>query len=579
MAEQTGKTGNALLDGLYRWALARSGEPELARVLRLLTAAAQEGHLGLRCTDELLHTPNGAVPVDLAALQRSGWLSASPQHPPAPLLLEQQRLYIWRHRQAELRVATQLAARALKAGPALPQPLPAELLPAAAAPGEPGADQTAAVRAAGLRGLQVLTGGPGTGKTTTVIRLLLAVLSRTTQLASTPLRIALAAPTGKAAQRLAQAVLHGATQLRPQLSPAMRLCLDRLPGDASTLHTLLGYHPQADRFMRDADDPLALDVLVVDEASMVDLELMDALLQALPESALLILVGDPDQLVSVAAGTVLADLVAAAKHNPALQPVLSRLEHVWRARDALVELPRAVRAGDPAAVQQQLQAGAAALQWTVVDEAARLPSLQQQWLQQHQEHYRALAAVGLDPAQALQQVARLQLLCAVRQGPFGMHAFNAVIAEQMRRWADAAADSRWYRGRVVMVTHNHHALKLYNGDIGITLADPDGELAVWFGDLGDGQPRRFQPRQLSDHEEAWAITVHKAQGSEYAAVLLVLPPDPEHRLLSRELLYTGMTRARSSFSLWASAPALRAAIERPAWRSGGLRQRLQQTSG
>lgn len=580
---------SAFLEGLQRWALARSGVPEVARVLRMLSAAAQQGQLGLPLHDsQALLTQAGPEQVDLVALQNSGWLSSQPDQHAAPMVLDAQRLYLWRHQRAEQRVATQMLQRAALAFASPSQAaLPEALLPARHLPGEPGADQALAVQAAGRARLQVLSGGPGTGKTTTVLRLLLALLWAA-QEAGRPLpRIALAAPTGKAAQRMVEALLQGKARLRSELGEAAAYTrfaplLAAVPEQASTLHTLLEFLPSADRFRRNADDPLALDVLVVDEASMVDLELCDALLAALPEKALLILVGDPDQLVSVAVGTVLADVVSAADRGSPLTPLHNRLRFVWRASDALVELPKAIRAGDVAAVHALLEQPGAQLRWSSAPDSGALLQLQQLWLAEFGPGYFQLTQPGLDPAVALRRLTEVQVLCAVREGPFGVHACNSLIAAQVRRAAGVSADALWYPGRVVMLTHNQHALKLYNGDVGITLLDPqaadDQQLAVWFPGVPDAQglrqPRRFLPRQLSDHEDAWAITVHKAQGSEYTQVLLMLPPDPQHRLLSRELLYTGVTRARERLHLWATAASVQAAVQRTVMRSGGLAERL-----
>ena len=316
---------------------------------------------------------------------------------------------------------------------------------------------------------------------------------------------------------------------------------------------------------------------------MVDLSLLRALLDAVRPDATLILVGDADQLTSVAAGSVLMDLVAVLEAERS--PALVRLEHSFRAERPLVALNRAVRAGDTAALEA-----------TLGEQVMRRPVAGGATLRQAIESWAdALAALPIhptlpvaqgepsDPAQvstalaALRALGSRQLLCALREGEFGALAASALIEQRLKRRWNMAADRVWYPGRAVLITRNDYASRLFNGDVGLCLADAEGRLRVWFESAGgDGLAgaRSFSPGALPAHEGAFAITIHKSQGSEYARVAVLLPPDPAHRILSRQLLYTGVSRARQAVELWAGEATLRAALALPVRRAGGLADRL-----
>lgn len=460
--------------------------------------------------------------------------------------------------------------------------------------------QRAAVAASAGRRLFVLTGGPGTGKTTTVLRMLL-MLQR--QAATAPV-IQVAAPTGKAAQRLLQSLRAGKKQMLAgdrALPPDWQPLLARLPEhEALTLHRLLGYDPQRNLFTRGRRRPIGADIVVVDEASMVDLAMLRSLLDAVRDDASLILVGDADQLTSVAAGSVLMDLVAALEREGA--PELVRLEHSFRAERALMPLNQAVRAGDMEALLQSLaQAGAQASLRNLPDSAA-LRTAARQWAAD-------LAEAGLRPTlgqaaadiprqgslwpsepaapsdaqlalQALHSLGRRQLLCALREENFGALALNALIEADLKQHWQVPAETLWYPGRAVMITRNDYAARLFNGDIGLCLADAEGRLRVWFEtSAADGEPsaRALAPDSLPAHEGAFAITVHKSQGSEYEHAAVVLPPDPQHRILSRQLLYTGVSRAKRVIEIWGLPEVVAAALARPMQRAGGLASKLGQS--
>ncbi|HEX3122234.1 MAG TPA: exodeoxyribonuclease V subunit alpha, partial [Rhodanobacteraceae bacterium] len=415
--------------------------------------------------------------------------------------------------------------------------------------------------------------------------------------ATAPLAIRIAAPTGKAAQRLVQALRQGKVGLRDRASaplPAAWLpLLDAIPdADALTVHRLLDYEPWRNAFRRGAHDPVAADVVVIDEASMIDLAMLRALLGAVKADATLILVGDADQLTSVATGSVLMDIVAALESDGGGD--LVRLHHSFRAQRHLVALNEAVRAGDAAAVADALAAAPEAIGLRDVESSAQLSERLARWS-------RDLAAAGdLRPTlpvadrdsgastslstgelraqyvrDALAALARQQLLCALREGPFGAVMANSVIERALRKAWRIGANAEWYAGRAVIITRNNYAARLFNGDVGICLADSDGRLRVWFEAPGThGAVRAFAPNTLPLHESAFAITIHKSQGSEYDRAAVLLPADSENRILSRQLLYTAVSRARHGVELWVAPAALETALRRPIARQGGLRDRL-----
>ena len=511
----------------------------------------------------------------------------------SPLVLENGLLYLRRYRQYEHRLATrlrQLAAQSPRADdPVALAPLFAALFPHA----RDGDDQQARAAAAALsRSLLLVTGGPGTGKTTTIARLLLLLMAQAKRAGDAP-RIALAAPTGRAAERMAESLRAAVATLRETPSVDAALC-DALPTNASTLHRLLGTIPDSPRFRFDAQHRLPYDIVVVDEASMVDLPLMCKLVEAVPEGGRLILLGDPDQLPSVEAGDVLAAILDAAgagndEAEPALAVLLGerttdslasnlsasslsghhvRLQRGYRQDQTfdLSPLAQAVREGDADAALALLRGGQ--LVGVHFHENLFDP------LQAHREalltHWRDLAEID-DPVVALAQAARLRLLTAVREGPQGARGLNARIEEALASGRGPGA--AYFHGRLLLVTENSYRQRLFNGDIGICLRDGNGASVVWFAGDGESGPRPFHPVALPAHESAFAMTVHKAQGSEFDQVWLQLPRQ-RSRALSRELVYTALTRARRQVHVCTSAEALRQALAHRVERVSGLAARL-----
>jgi exodeoxyribonuclease V alpha subunit len=421
-------------------------------------------------------------------------------------------------------------------------------------------EQRSAAEIALSQAITVLTGGPGTGKTTTVARLL-ALLVGQAELAGAPRpRIALAAPTGKAAARLAEAV---AAEVE-KLDAADRARLAGLR--ATTLHRLLGSRPDTSvRFKHNRGNRLPHDVIVVDETSMVSLTMMARLLEAVRPDARLIVVGDPDQLASVEAGAVLADLVEglAARHD--IRVAALRTPH--RFGESIGALAEAIRAGDDDRAVALLAAGGEHIEWIDSDHPAdRLRRV----LVSHALRVREAAVLGAARA-ALATLDEHRLLCAHRRGPYGVSHWN----RQVERWLSAEtgqpAFATWYAGRPLLVTANDYGLKVYNGDTGVVVAGEDGLRAVIAGATG---PLDFSPSRLADIETMHAMTIHKSQGSQADEVTVLMPPE-DSRLLTRELFYTAVTRAKAKVRVVGSEASVRAAIGRRAVRASGLRQRLQ----
>ncbi|WP_115552358.1 AAA family ATPase [Xanthomonas arboricola] len=785
--------------------LAPDTDPQVLAGAALASLAVTSGHAGLDPARAamLLDQRDGPSPAfpDPTDWQRtlaaSRWVDQpNPDDPAAadcPLVLEHGLLYLRRYREYERRLALGLQRVAAQPMPAFDAnalaPLFAQLFPNATAtaqpvdptPLPPGESARSAGEGSGLpapshhqdgpkppapshspdrqaqaaalalrRALLLITGGPGTGKTTTIARLLLLRIAQAHAAGHAPPRIALAAPTGRAAERMAESLraavaraiaagiqlpphpnatpprpttqspnpatspLHPATEAAnlgafplpqatetagPDVSPhpqAEAASPDvsplplagegarragegpplpwesLLPTGASTLHRLLGVIPDSPNFRHNADNPLPFDLIVVDEASMVDLPLMCKLVEAVADGTQLILLGDADQLPSVEAGDVLAAILQAAGPGDALQPhdadalqpllgsaptgstpasiqtvshtishssgLTGHRVHLLRGyrqaeNFALAPLADAIRAGDADTALALLRSGELAGVHFHEDGDDPLTLGRDALL----AHWRALADAQ-DPAAALRAASRLRLLTAVRAGPQGARGLNARIEQLL---ADTGSGARrlggaspWFQGRLLLITENSYRHGLFNGDVGICLRsdaspssgqsdanpfsgrdntsassersdastvtarsdaaassgpshtsgtanrdDPAADrrsqapLVAWFEGDGDGQVRGFHPAALPAHESAFAMTVHKAQGSEFDDVWLQLPTR-DARVLSRELLYTGITRARRALHLAGSEAVIRAALARHAARISGLAWRL-----
>ena len=585
-----GALSRALLASLQR--LDPAASPAVLAAAALCSEALSRGDVCLPLARWAGQRPWPEQPFCLPALDHwQAQLQASPlvgdAHTFAPLQLVEGRLYLARYQAYEARLAAQLLARAADR-PAVDEAQLSVSLARLFAfnAGQPGPDwQRVAAAQAVRRRLAVISGGPGTGKTTTVVRLLAALLE---QPGGERLAIGLAAPTGKAAARMAEAL----RQARANLPLAAELQA-LLPDEARTLHRLLGSRGDSPAVRHHAGNPLPLDVLVVDEASMVDLALMAKLVDALPPQARLILLGDKDQLAAVEAGAVFAELCegrgcsaeAAAElqrlcgqavpvEPPASQlgdaVVLLSHSHRFAGDSGIGELARRINRGDAAASLALLQEGRSDLQWQPQPQpAALLQRLEQGYLPYLQ------AVRSGDPQQAFSAFNDFRVLCAQREGPYGVTALNEALESRFKRLRSLGERERWYPGRAVLVRQNDYALGLFNGDIGLCLATPQG-LRVFFESSGAGEAgfRAFAPARLPSHDGSFAMTVHQSQGSEFREVLLVLPEQPSP-LLSRPLLYTGITRARRHVELWGAAARIAEAVQSRAERAAGLAARLR----
>ena len=507
-----------------------------------------------------------------------------------PLRLAGGLLYLERYWQQEELVRVQLQRRFAAPAPEIDQARLSAALPRlfdheGLAQGEADRQQLAAAVSA-LGRVSVLAGGPGTGKTTTVARLLALLRDQP----GPALRIALAAPTGKAAARLEEAVRAATAHLDPEDQ--------RRLGEvtASTLHRLLGWLPSnRSRFRHDATNQLPHDVVIVDEMSMVSLTLMARLLEAVRPSARLVLVGDPDQLSSVEAGAVLADIARApgppdadlgqrlielgliADHETAPVHGVVQLTHTWRFGGAIDALARAIRAADADGAIAVLRSGASDVHFGEIDLEAAPTEATARALSGMAAQVRATGVAMLDAARsgdvagALAALDRHRLLCAHRRGPYGVLRWGL----DMERWLAEAIpgygeDGEWYVGRPLLVTANNYEMSLYNGDTGVIVETPDGVRAAF---ARGAAARLFSPVRLDAVQTVHAMTVHRAQGSQFDSVSFVMPP-PNSPLLTRELLYTAVTRARRNVLLIGSEEAIRRAVQRPANRASGLRHRL-----
>ncbi|WP_395117535.1 exodeoxyribonuclease V subunit alpha [Rhodanobacter sp. FW102-FHT14D06] len=609
--------------------------PALAWLAAVLSRQLADGHLCLDLAglDALANEQDW--PDDWRALAdtlrddppASSLLAAGDGGEPAsaPLVLDGGRLYLRRYWNHERQVAKGILDRVARAEP--PSPYLAEelarLFPTAA--GDTLDWPRIACALAARSGFGVITGGPGTGKTTTVVRLLGLLQTLQWRAQAPALRIRLAAPTGKAAARLNASI--SAQLARLDVDDAVRATV---PAEVATLHRLLGARPDTRRFRHDRTNPLPLDVLVIDEASMIDLDMMAAVLDALPASARLILLGDKDQLASVEAGAVLGDLCRRADggHYDATtarwiaatsgddigdfvqadaQPLdqhiaMLRVSHRFSAASGIGRLAQDVNMGDAAATLALLGAPCDDLAWLPAADVGTLQALVIHGTAAPggacgYRHYldtlhscRPATDAGDDAhadwaTSALQAFNRFQLLCALRHGPHGVDKLNQLVAEALHAQGLIDASSGWYEGRPVMVTRNDYALGLMNGDIGLCLRLPvaggGSRLAVAFLAAAAGGGTRLRlvaPSRLPEVETAYALTVHKSQGSEFEHAALVLPA-AMNPVLTRELLYTGITRARRWFSLLGSEAIIADAVARRTRRHSGLAERLAQDGG
>jgi exodeoxyribonuclease V alpha subunit len=579
--------------------LCSATQPEPDPVVLAAALASQQVSEGAVCVDLQRQAGNLLFPGQdfpgIQAPELQSWLEQLYQSrvcggPEAdkPLVLEEHKLYLSRYWHFEQELAHRL--RRLASAPPMPvdedrlrQDLQ-RLFPATR--GETDWQRVAAVLSV-LRRLTVISGGPGTGKTHTVTAILALLLEQSRE---HPLRIEVAAPTGKAALRLTESIRDSKSRL--DLSDQVR---DKIPDEALTLHRLLGVRPNRSQPRFGPDNPLHLDLLVIDEASMVDLPLLYRAVRALPDKARLILLGDRDQLASVEAGSVFADIcggdqtaytrmlgekirhisgdeIPTAETTPPLNDCIVVLNKSRRfhSDSGIGNLAQLVNRADFSGASRLLQAPPGDLAWH---------SSSQSELREYLRKFVKQAIFPLfeadTPDKALQQLERARVLCAVRQGPTGVETINREIEESLRDEGLTGYPQKYYRGQPVMVTRNDYGAGLFNGDIGIFWPDPasgDG-LRAWFRSP-DGSLRALTPGRLPPWETAFAMTVHKAQGSEFERLLLILP-ESDTPVLTRELVYTGITRASAIAEIWGSWESLQSALERKVIRTSGLADKLR----
>ncbi len=581
----------------YLWQAARElGAPEgslraVRRAVLALVAASERGHVCIGLRDEFGDDAEGLR----LALSESKLVMRPGADQPLPLALDGQgRLYLYRYFDYERRLAAAIARLSASRRACVLSAKTRERLGAffgGNVQGEPDWQKLAAALAL-TNPFTVISGGPGTGKTTTVVAILACLLEENPEL-----DIVLAAPTGKAAAKLQEALRGRAAGLPDTLR-------SRLPNQSFTLHRLLGVISDSGKFRHDADHPLALDVLIVDEASMLDLALATRLVEALPPGARLILLGDKDQLAAVEAGSVFGVLAS----NPALSP--ARLMDIATATgipgdavrpssgdlskplaDTTVWLRRSFRFHEDSAIGRLAAAIREATDSAdgVLDVLALKPeeahlvecapgalpdALLARLVDAYAAYIDALGENEADPRSLLEVFDTHRVLCALRAGARGAGPINTEITRRLQRrlGVEPVRGSPWFFGRPVMVTGNDYMLRLFNGDIGIALPDPQGGSRVWFPDSEAGV-RGLPAARLPEYETAFASTIHKAQGSEFDHVSVILPSDPSP-VLSRELVYTAVTRARKTVQIYGSHEVLAAAILHPTDRTAGLSDRL-----
>lgn len=507
----------------------------------------------------------------------------------APLILdEDDKLFLYRYHACEQRIAQALRSRAenlLPLDPARALPLVERLFPAH---DRNGIDwQRAAAVLALSKSLVIISGGPGTGKTYTVAR----ILALLTELASEKLRIALVAPTGKAALRLQESIRQARTGLPEVAETVFAL-------QAQTLHRLLGFQGNRPGFRHNRTNPLHLDVLVVDEASMIDVGLMASLLEALPPRCRIIMLGDRDQLASVEAGNLFGDLCgsggiswsASLEHHVqpllggALTPsaaasrtplgdslVLLRTSRRFASGSGIGALARAVNGGDGEGVRRVL-----AETWTDVDYVDTTAEHLAGQIRERLLAFLEPLFAADSPAAALQALGRQRILCALREGPSGVEGVNQLAHAHLRHLRAMAPEVRFYPGMPILISRNDYQLGLFNGDIGVMWLDEQGHFRGWFEQEGSGL-RSFSLARLPAWQPSYAMTVHKSQGSEFDRVLLLLPRE-DAPVLTRELLYTGMTRARGGLTICGPRELLMRTTGRRIIRYSGLPRKLDTCS-
>ena len=490
-----------------------------------------------------------------------------------PLIIDNDRLYLYRYWEYEKKLADSIRGRVLaKPCDKIFGRIEPDFLQKIFACLFPGQEQAPDSQLDGLskvvfNNFTVISGGPGTGKTTVITKIIAALLVLAK---GAEFKILMAAPTGKAAARLSEAL----TAFKKQID-CPDYIRDAIPTETFTIHRMLGTIPHSPYFRHNSDNPLFADLVIIDEASMVDLALMSKLVQAVPETARLVLVGDKDQLASVESGSVLGDICSSGDNSDSLiSNAIVDLKRNYRfsAKSGIGELSRCVKKGDAAGALRVLKKGTGVI-WKKINQAPA-QTLYEDLKESVVKGFSGFLETD-DPDEALAKLTAFKILSPVRKGPFGVFFLNRIaeriLSDKGLVKPKHGLSDPWYPGQPVLITRNDYSLQLFNGDIGIIM--PSGNRLYAFFQDNAGSIRRFLPWLLPEHETAFAMTVHKSQGSEFDDIVMILP-EKDTPVLTRELIYTGITRARQSLTILGTEAALKAAILRKIERASGLRDYL-----
>ena len=585
--------------------LSGSELPELALAAALVSKFTQEGHICFNLSslagkpfpqddgDEVLVCPELSLWSEL--LKKTSVVGKPGDFKPL-ILDDKSRLYLFRYWEYETRLAEKITFRAKREAENIDRNILSEGL-ARLFPLKQNQEidwQRVAAATSVLKKFSVISGGPGTGKTTTVVKILSLLLG---QVRGKKLRIALTAPTGKAAARLQEAIKKTKKDLT-----CSEMIKEAIPEEASTIHRLLGVISGSPYFRHTRENQLPIDVIVVDEVSMVPLALMAKLNDAVPLDAWMILLGDKDQLASVEPGSVLGDICDTGKphsfsqshcaklgevkipikpqkeENPGIQDSLVSLQKSFRftKESGIGEISLAVNDGDN---YRALSIFKSAQYPDIIWKDLPHPQAFSFWLRD-----KVISAFGKyiktnDPEKAISIFEKFRILCALREGPYGVRYVNFLVEQILRSDKLIPSHQTWYAGLPIMITRNDYNLKLFNGDVGIVLPDSEmqNELQAFFPS-SDGKIRKFSPLRLPKHENSYALTVHKSQGSEFDEILFILP-NTLSPVLSRELIYTAITRAKKRVEIWGKEEIFQAAVSYRIERSSGLREALWKERG
>ncbi len=522
-----------------RSTLNKSQQESFQAIIAELSFQQSQGHSCIRINN-----------TEQQLIQASGLLTDDPAL--SPLILEQNRLYLQRYWFYEHRLAQQIKKLLNQL---FPQNSFDSLLSRYFVDLIDETDwQKQATKKALSHAFTIITGGPGTGKTSTVVKIL-ALLQELAEKEGRFLHIALATPTGKAATRLQQSI-----GLSKNTLPCSELIKQQIPETVATLHRLLGAQAPSPYFNHNANNPLPYDLIVVDEASMVDLALMSKLVDALKPDSRLILLGDKDQLASVESGAVLADLTTA------LPEYTVELKKSYRFKGEIKALADAV---NNQSVEQA---------WEILDNADPNISLLNvdliDYAAEQYSDYLLQIKNHVDFKTIFTTFSQFQLLCSNRQGDNGVISINKKVEEKLVQQNKIQISGHWYIGRPVMIAQNNSAIQLYNGDIGICLFDKESaKLAVFFL-RPDGSIKKVLPSRVPEHETVFAMTIHKSQGSEFDECVCVLA-DKINPVLSKELIYTAITRAKTRLKIVSSYLVFSQTLQQSVVRTGGLLEKLR----